>query len=46
MLLDNTHAVDIDGHSFKSDIDATTDEITGTNYTAGGATIDNRSITP
>lgn len=36
MLLDNTHTIDPD-HDFRNDVEG--DEITGTNYTAGGITL-------
>lgn len=42
-LLDNTHTPDIDTHDFFSDVSG--DEITGTGYTAGGATLASKTIT-
>ena len=45
MLVDNTYAPDIDAHSNKSDIDALSVEISGTGYTAGGASLQNRAKT-
>ena len=45
MLVDSTYTLDIDAHSFKSDIDALTVEVSGTGYTAGGASLANKSVT-
>lgn len=43
-LLDNTHTPDFDTHDFFSDVEA--DEVSGTGYTAGGATLASVTITP
>lgn len=45
MLVDNTYTLDIDAHLNKSDIDGLSVEVSGTAYTAGGATLANRAIT-
>jgi len=45
MLVDDTYTVDIDAHSQKDEIDALSVEISGTGYTAGGATLANKAIT-
>ncbi len=45
MLLDDTYSVDIDAHHYLSDIDALSVEVSGTNYTAGGAEVLNRTVT-
>jgi len=42
MLVDDTYEPDIDTHQF---IDDVTGEVTGTGYTAGGATLSNKSVT-
>jgi hypothetical protein len=42
-LLDNTHTIDQDTHDFFDDVSA--DEMTGTNYVAGGATLANQAVT-
>lgn len=43
MLLDNTHVPDRDAHEFIDDVSA--DEVSGTGYSAGGATIANQTWT-
>jgi hypothetical protein len=45
MLVDSNYALDIDAHSFKSDIDALSVEVSGTGYTAGGADLANKTVT-
>ena len=44
MLVDDTYIDDIDNHLTKADIDALGDEVTGTNYVAGGAELLNRAV--
>lgn len=41
-LVDSTYTPDIDNHEYFSDI---TGEVSGTGYTAGGATLSNTSVT-
>jgi len=42
MLTTNTYVPDQDVHDYKDDV---TNEVTGTNYTAGGATLANKTLT-
>jgi hypothetical protein len=42
MLTTVTYVPDQDAHDYKSDV---TNEVTGTNYTAGGATLANKTVT-
>ena len=42
MLVDDTFAPDVDGDTKRSDV---TGEVTGTGYTAGGATLANKTVT-
>lgn len=44
MLLDSNYSPDIDNEEWKSDIDLSGHEITGTGYTAGGALLIGRAI--
>ena len=41
-LLDNTHTPDQDAHDYFNDVSA--DEVSGTGYTAGGATLAGKSV--
>lgn len=43
MLLDNTHTPDQDAHNYLDDVVA--DEVSGTGYTAGGATLTTATLT-
>lgn len=43
MLLNNSHSQDQDNHEFIDDVSA--NEVSGTGYTAGGATLANKSVT-
>lgn len=45
ILVDNTYALDIDAHSNLDDINALAVEVSGTGYTAGGATLANNAVT-
>lgn len=44
MLVDDTYTPNIDGEVWKSDIDLTGAEVSGTGYTAGGALLVNRAV--
>lgn len=43
MLLTNSHSQDQDNHEFIDDVSA--NEVSGTGYTAGGATLANKAVT-
>ena len=43
MLLDNSHTQNVDTHEFIDDVSG--DEVSGTGYTAGGATLSNKAVT-
>ena len=44
VLLKDTYTPDLLNHKVLNDIDLTTNEAAGTNYTAGGAELDNKAI--